>query len=143
MRIAQIQNNTVINIIEAESVWSSNGSDTFIASDEAGIGWELINGVLIAPPPEVVMSPTPVKFIEDHIVKYYTPMQQTMMKIWWDALPHESTPKLSSIYAWLMELTILAASEQFNNFSAPPFSIDEVYTECTNIIKSSHPTLSS
>ena len=88
-------------------------------------------------PNKVKVAPaiTPVKAIEEHVAKYYSPMQQTMMKIWWDALPRPSVSLLSSIYAWLMKLTLLTDAGQLTDLPEAPCSIDAVYAECTALVK--------
>jgi len=61
MRYALIQDDTVVNVIEAEAWFADTleGYDDVIASDEAGIGWTW-DGDEFAPPPQPPQpEPTP------------------------------------------------------------------------------------
>lgn len=123
MRIAQIKNGVVINVIEADSVWSSNGSDSYIASDDAGIGWVLVDGVLQEPPKDYIAM------AEAHIESHFSTARLLQCKVWLDLLPHEATPKLMSLFAWTASITGAAIQGQ-SELSSPPVTFVEVAQEC-------------
>lgn len=50
-RFAKIENNIVTNVIIADSEFINSQEGMYIESNTAGIGYELVNGQLIAPKP--------------------------------------------------------------------------------------------
>lgn len=51
---AQIENNIVVNVVEADPEWVAEQPGEWIEYDEANpcaIGWEVNNGVCVVPPP--------------------------------------------------------------------------------------------
>lgn len=53
MRLAQIQNDIVVNILIADELFPSTPTDTYIESDTAGIGWIYKDGELSPPPIDI------------------------------------------------------------------------------------------
>ena len=51
---AQVENNIVINVVEADAAWIAEQPGTWILYDDAhpcGIGWAVEDGVCVLPPP--------------------------------------------------------------------------------------------
>jgi hypothetical protein len=53
MRLAQIQNDKVVNILIADEVLPDTPTDTYIESETAGIGWVYENGELSPAPIDI------------------------------------------------------------------------------------------
>ena len=56
-RYAIIENNLVVNNVVASEEFAAE-QKWILASDDVGIGWSLVNGEWIAPPPPPVIIPT-------------------------------------------------------------------------------------
>ena len=55
---AQVENNVVVNVVEADAEWIALQPGTWILYDEANpcaIGWDVVGGACVIPPP----PPTP------------------------------------------------------------------------------------
>lgn len=127
MRIAQIENGKVTNVIEADSVWSSNASISYMESDTAGIGWLLVDGEL---------QPAPIDYVSlarQHVAQFFPPDLLIQCMFWYGAIPHDATPKLSSLVAWTVGVTV-AASQGSSNFQQPPVTFAEVMAECIPLL---------
>ena len=127
MRIAQIKNGIVVNVIEADSVWSSNDTDSFIPSNIAGIGWVMVAGEL---------QPAPIDYIlnaEEFIKSYFSTAKLLQCKVWFDLIPHASTPKLVSLFQWTSTVTGLSL-QNINTFPACPVTFIEVAQECVPLL---------
>lgn len=51
---AQVENNIVVNVVEADAAWIAEQSGTWIEYDDANpcaIGWAVENGACVVPPP--------------------------------------------------------------------------------------------
>ena len=123
MRIAQIQNNVVVNIIEAESVWDSSPNTTYMATDTAGPGWILVDGELQVAPIDYI------SLAEAFVEKYFSTTRLLQCKVWFDLLPHTSTPKLLSLFQWTATVTGMAMQSSAN-FPVPPVTFFDVAQEC-------------
>jgi hypothetical protein len=66
---------------------------------------------------------------ENWVSKHFSVARLLQMKVWWDSLPHEKTPKLSSVYDWTNGITLAAASGS-TTFPLPPHSFEELVAEC-------------
>lgn len=56
---AQVENNVVVNVVEADQEWIDQQTGEWIEYDEANpcaIGWDVENGVCVVPPP----PPSPI-----------------------------------------------------------------------------------
>jgi hypothetical protein len=60
MRFVVIENNVVVNVIEWDGEGSFGTDLELVASDTAGIGYQVVNGILVAPDQPVVASAIPV-----------------------------------------------------------------------------------
>lgn len=70
-----------------------------------------------------------IQLAEDHIGQYFSNSKQLMMKVWWDAIPHENLPRVAAIYQWVT-LTTGAALQGATTFAPAPFTFAEVAEEC-------------
>ncbi len=128
MRIAQIENGVVTNVIEADSVWTSSEAISYVESDTAGIGWMLVDGEL---------QPAPVDYLslaEAFIKDSFSTAQLLQAKVWLDLLPHESTPKLMQLFAWTGAVTGQAILDS-STFPQPPVTFREVAMECLPLLQ--------
>jgi hypothetical protein len=66
---------------------------------------------------------------EAWIAKHFSTARLLQMKVWWDELPRESTPKLAAVYQWTNGIT-LAAAGGATTFTAPPHTFEELVAEC-------------
>lgn len=60
---AQVENNIVINVVEADSEWIAQQPGEWIEYDETNpcaIGWEVENGICVIPTPIPPPPPNPV-----------------------------------------------------------------------------------
>ncbi len=130
MRIAHINNGVVVNVIEADTVWSSNGADSYMASDTASIGWTLIDGALQPEPID------PLVAAERFIESYFSTARLLQCKVWFDLIPHTSTPKLLSLFQWSGVVTSLAATQLNPVFPLPPVTFQEIVQECIPLLNS-------
>jgi hypothetical protein len=71
----------------------------------------------------------PLAEAEKWIAKNFTIARLLQMKVWWDELPHENTPKLSAVYQWTNSVTG-AAFGGVTNFDPPPHTFQELVAEC-------------
>jgi hypothetical protein len=71
----------------------------------------------------------PLAEAEKWIAKHFTTARLLQMKVWWDELPHEDTPKLAAVYQWANGVT-LAAAGGATDFDAPPHTFEELVAEC-------------
>ena len=82
-----------------------------------------------------VYPPSPdqlYKAAEAWINKFFTASQLLQFKVWWDAYPHEATPKLGAISVWQTGVT-KKAFEGSNEFDPAPYTFDEVANEVLSI----------
>jgi len=126
MRVAQIQNGKVVNVIEAETVFPQS-EFTYLQSDTAEIGWVVIGGVL-QPAPEDFL-----KEAEEHIKKSFSTAQLLQAKVWLDIIPHEATPKLMSLFQWTGQVTG-ASIQGSRKFDEPQVTFKEVAMECIPLL---------
>jgi hypothetical protein len=70
----------------------------------------------------------PIELAEDHIGKYFSTPRLLQMKVWFDTLSRETTPKLSAVYNWTNNITIQASKGQ-TSFDAPPHLFEELLEE--------------
>jgi len=66
---------------------------------------------------------------EAWIAKYFSTARLLQMKVWWDAFPHEDTPKLAAAYEWANGITVAAAGGA-TTFAASPHTFEELVAEC-------------
>ena len=123
MRIAHIQNGSVVNVIEAESTPPGSETDSYVASDTAGVGWSLVDGELQAPAVDCLAR------AETHIESFFSTARLLQCKVWLDVLSRETTPKLNSLFAWTATVTGMAIQSQ-TAFPLPPVTFVEVAQEC-------------
>jgi len=76
--------------------------------------------------------PPPFQAAEAWINKFFTASQLLQFKVWWDAYPHEATPKLGAISVWQTGVT-KKAFEGSNEFDPAPYTFDEVANEVLSI----------
>lgn len=88
--------------------------------------WLEDGGTVSARDPEVNASA--VDLAEQHIGSFFSTARLLQMKVWWDAFPHEATPKLVAVYQWADAVT-RAAVGGTTGFGAPPYSFAEVAQE--------------
>lgn len=74
----------------------------------------------------------PIEQAEQHIENYYSVARLLQMKVWWDAIPHESTPKLAAVYQWTADVTTAAIAGQ-TTFTQPPFTFDDITQEIASL----------
>ena len=75
----------------------------------------------------------PLDLAETHIASHFSTARLLQMKVWWDTLPHEETPKLAAVFAWTTGVTVQAAQGQ-TNFAAPPYTFDELLVEAVRFL---------
>jgi hypothetical protein len=73
-------------------------------------------------------APTALDLAEAHVGRYFSTPRLLQMKVWWDALPHEDTPKLAAVYLWTNGVTVAAAGGA-TEFPAPPHTFEELVAE--------------
>jgi hypothetical protein len=74
------------------------------------------------------LAKNPLVEAELWMAKHFSTARLLQMKVWWDTLPHEETPKLAAVFAWTTGVTVQAAQGQ-TNFTAPPHTFDELLVE--------------
>lgn len=74
----------------------------------------------------------PIEQAEQHIENYYSVARLLQMKVWWDAIPHENTPKLAAVYQWTADVTNAAIAGQ-TAFTPPPFTFEEITQEIASL----------
>jgi hypothetical protein len=74
----------------------------------------------------------PLQLVEQHIENYFSVARLLQMKVWWDAIPHENTPKLAAVYQWTGDSTN-AAIGGATTFSEPPFTFEEIAQEIASL----------
>lgn len=72
---------------------------------------------------------------EDHISSYFSTARLLQMKVWWDTLSHENTPKLQAVYNWANAVTIQAAQGS-TDFQESPHTFEELVQEILPLINS-------
>jgi len=126
MRLAQIQNGKVVNIVIADNVLPNTPTDTYIVSDTAGIGWTYQNGQLASPAIDYIA------LAEAHIEKYFSAfglMEGLRKMIHAEATGNlESIPKTVAVSAWVDEVKRLAL-EKKTNFPPAPYTFEETLAE--------------
>ena len=126
MRLAQIQNGKVVNVIVADNVLPNTLTDTYIASETAGIGWTYKNGQLSAPEIDHIA------LAEAHIEKYFSAfglMEGLRKMIHAEAAGNlESIPKTVAVSAWVDEVKRLAL-EKKTEFPPAPYTFEETLAE--------------
>lgn len=127
MRYAQIENNIVTNIVEADAVWVSTQSILYLPSDIADIGWILKDGELTPKPID------PYDEAEKYIDSFFSTAKLLQLKVWYDSIPHDLTPKLISIVQWQTEITRKANAGQITFTDIPQYNFDEVANECLSV----------
>jgi len=75
----------------------------------------------------------PIEFAEAHIEKFFSTAKLLQMKVWLDLIPHESTPKLMSVFEWSATVTSLALSGSTELPVAPVIFLD-VAQECIPLL---------
>ena len=65
---------------------------------------------------------------EAWVARYFSVIRLLQMKVWWDAFPHDDTPKLAAVYGWTNAITIQAAQGQ-TTFAQPPHTFEELVAE--------------
>ena len=70
----------------------------------------------------------PFKRAEDFIENFYSTARLLQLKVWWDAIPHEATPKLAAVYQW-SDGVVKVAIGGATSFEQPPFTFAEVAEE--------------
>ena len=110
-----------------------NGSEQFAVflddvSDPIGMAygeWAQTNETL----PYYNVSVNPLDAAEAHIAAHFSTPRLLQMKVWWDDLPHENTPKLAAVYQWTNGVTVAAASGA-TTFDPPPHAFEDLVAEC-------------
>jgi len=74
----------------------------------------------------------PIEAAEAHIGKNFSTAKLLKMKVWWDGIPHEVTPKLAAVFAWQDGVTLSAVSGA-TAFADPPFTFVEVAQEAAAV----------
>lgn len=127
MRIAHIRQGVVVNVFEASAVWSSDAGSSYMESNDASIGWVVVDGVLTEPPKDYI------EISEAYIKEKFSTAKLLQCKVWLDILPHESTPKLMSLFQWTGQVTAMALQES-EDFPQPPVTFIEVAQECIPLL---------
>ena len=65
---------------------------------------------------------------EQIINNFFSTSKLLQMKMWWDTLPRESTPKLNATYQWIESITSAAISGS-TNFNEPPHTFLDIAQE--------------
>lgn len=71
----------------------------------------------------------PFNAAEAHIGAHFSTPRLLQMKVWWDDLPHEDTPKLQAVFNWTAGITAMAAAGA-TEFAPPPHDFSECVEEC-------------
>jgi hypothetical protein len=126
MRLAQIQNEVVVNVLIADELFPSTPTDTYIESDTAGIGWVFENGELLPP---VIDH---IALAEAHIEKYFSAfgLMEGLKKMIHaeTAGTLESIPKTVAVSAWVDEVKRLALEKE-TQFPPAPYTLEETLAE--------------
>lgn len=75
---------------------------------------------------------SPLTLAEQHIENYFSVARLLQMKVWWDEIPHTSTPKLAAVYQWTADTTNSAIGGQ-TTFTPPPYTFDEITQEIASL----------
>jgi hypothetical protein len=78
------------------------------------------------------LQPKAIDLAEQHIGDHFSTKRLLQMKVWWDALPHESTPKLAAVYGWTDAVTRAAMAGE-RSFPDAPHAFDDVAAECVGV----------
>jgi hypothetical protein len=135
-----------MNILSAKYA-NAEGTIILAETDERGQvmvildGEDVSNGVRPAyeawlkaghqPTPFEPIPVDPIELAEAHIGKYFSTPKLLQMKVWWDAIPHEGTPKLAATFAWTAQVTG-SSLQGATEFALPPFPFAEVVAECAS-----------
>lgn len=71
----------------------------------------------------------PLTEAERWIAKHFSTARLLQMKVWWDDLPHEDTPKLADVFNWTANITAMAAGGS-TDFAPPPHDFSALVQEC-------------
>lgn len=74
----------------------------------------------------------PYQAAEQWVHKFFTASQLLQFKVWWDAYPHEATPKLGTISVWQTGITRIA-HDGGKVFEDAPYTFDEIASEVLSI----------
>ena len=85
------------------------------------------------PSPYQVPAVDTIQLAEDHIGQYFSSPKQLMMKVWWDAIPHELLPRVTAVYQWVTATTG-AALQGATTFQPAPFTFAQVAEECVPLL---------
>jgi hypothetical protein len=75
---------------------------------------------------------SPITLAEQYIENYFSVARLLQMKVWWDEIPHENTPKLAAVYQWTASVTGAAIAGQ-TTFNEPPHTFDEITEEIAGL----------
>lgn len=121
MRYAEISNNRVINIIEAEPDWISTQQGEYIQSDIANIGWlKDENGFI-----------DPYQKANEFINTFFTNQNMKEIYDWINSNSLDSSQKVKDFISWTNEIHQKAAIGDIN-FHNPPFTFEEIKQEILN-----------
>lgn len=84
-----------------------------------------------APAPYQAPEVDPIEAAEAHIGRFFSSPKLIQLKVWWDMLPHDATPKLAAVFAWTAQVTG-SAMQGATEFALPPFPFAEVAAECAS-----------
>ena len=107
MRFCKVENGIVTNIIKADQSFIDTLSGMYIQDDNAKIGWELVNGVLIDPSP-TPPPPTIEELIESKLneLKQYINNQKAAVESKYSDISIESfADKRKEALAWKVNNT--------------------------------------
>jgi hypothetical protein len=76
--------------------------------------------------------PSPFEAAEQWINNFFTASQLLQFKVWWDAYPHDLTPKLGAISVWQTGVT-KDAYDGKTDFAPAPYNFNEVANEVLSI----------
>jgi len=78
--------------------------------------------------PFVAPQVDPIAAAEQFIESHFSTARLLQMKVWWDAIPHDVTPKLAATFGWSDSVTRSAVGGN-TTFENPPYGFAEIATE--------------
>ena len=91
-----------------------------------------------AVPTDLIVSPpdpaTPYVTAQAFITQYYSSSWLLMCFMWWNSIPHASTPKLASLFGWIMAISTMTTHGMFS-YPPPPVAFPELAAECIPLLQ--------
>lgn len=119
---------THLNYNDGRSIFFNNMQSFDLNSEATEKEFEFIGGIRYFRDGYV----SPVTLAEQHIENYFSVARLLQMKVWWDEIPHTSTPKLAAVYQWTADTTNAAIAGQ-TTFTVPPYTFEEITQEIASL----------